>query len=123
MLARRTNIRSLSEIEAERRAERQPEGNWRDGIIPECGTEPRYVSSEKLAERDLKIRALRLSGHSLQEIMISLDLSYGRVIASIARQKLGNVGGAAKRGRFVVKTRLPPPTAQRRMSVLEQAEA
>lgn len=34
LLSRRTNLKTLAEIEAERRAPRQPEGNWRNGITP-----------------------------------------------------------------------------------------
>lgn len=96
LLSRRNNIRSLAEIEAARRGDRQPEGSWRTGVAPETGKTKRYVSPEELADRDRKVREMRLARHTMQDIMIALDMSYGRVQASIFRQGLYGVGGAGR---------------------------
>jgi hypothetical protein len=98
LLSRRTNIRPLAEIQASRHTPRQPEGNWRNGIILEAETDWRVVSVEVRAERDSRVRELRLAGLPVTGIMDETGLTYGQVQSSIFRQGLRGIGGAAKKG-------------------------
>jgi hypothetical protein len=119
LLSRRTNLKSLAEIEAERRAPRQREGNWRNGINPEVDDRWRRTSPKERAERDIKIRELWLAGKTYQQILCELDLPYGTVQTSIHRQGLRGKGGSRKSGWRGGKRVLPPATTPRRASVLD----
>jgi hypothetical protein len=55
------------------------------------------VSAEVRAERDRRVRELRLAGLPVTEFMDETGLTYGQVQSSIYRQGLRGIGGAAKK--------------------------
>jgi hypothetical protein len=106
MLARRYNIRSPVEIEADRAA-RQPKPE-----PIEITTPPRYVylTPEQKIERNLRIKELWLVGNSMLEIHELTGTQQGTVASVI--NKLGLVGMGGKCKKFIKRSYKNPPLGE-----------
>jgi hypothetical protein len=93
LLSRRTNIRSLAEIEAERVA-RQPKPTPIEVISP-----PRYVylTPAQKIERNLRIKELWLIGNSMREIHELTGIQQGTGASVINKLGLAGMGGKCKK--------------------------
>jgi hypothetical protein len=93
LLSRRTNIKSLAEIEAERKAKRpiQPP------IIITAPSHYVRLTHEQKLERDAKIRELRLLGRSMAEISDMTGTPSGTVASVIVKLGLQGMGGKCKK--------------------------
>jgi hypothetical protein len=93
LLSRRTNIKSLAEIEAERKTKRP--------IQPPIIIAPssRYVrlTPQQKVERDAKIRELRILSHSMAEISDLTGTPPGTVASVIVKLGLQGMGGKCKK--------------------------